>query len=173
MDSFNNSKVPYSPELRIRDPVLFWPRDPGCGMGQNLDPGSRSRINISGHILESVVTTFWIKIHKFFVSSVLRIQDPVWKNQGSIFWSKTDIYPPPPWKSIFFPPKTACSIADHKIAQIIVFRKNRYWKLPNSIFSFTGIVYLYSLENKYRSQASEHCKPSDCWFFQEAKECCQ
>jgi hypothetical protein len=41
-------------------------------------------------------------------------------------------------------------------------------KLPNSIFSFTGIVYLYSLENKYRSQPSEHCKPSDCWFFQEA-----
>jgi hypothetical protein len=27
--------------LRIRDPVLFWPLDPGSGMEKQPDPGSR------------------------------------------------------------------------------------------------------------------------------------
>ncbi len=35
-------RVSSKPELRIRirDPVPFWPLDPGSGMGKNQDPGS-------------------------------------------------------------------------------------------------------------------------------------
>jgi hypothetical protein len=78
----------------------------------------------------------------------------------SIFCSKTDIEPPPPPAEIYIPPppKTAWfsrNISDDKMPYIIVFRENIYWKLPNNIFPFTGIDYLYSLESEYRSQPSE------------------
>ncbi len=43
--------------IRIRDPVPFWPLDPGSGIGffQIPDLGSQT------HIIESLVTIFWIK----------------------------------------------------------------------------------------------------------------
>ncbi len=41
--------------IRIRDPVVFWPLDPGSGI-----PGSLT------HIFESFVTTFWVKSSKNF-----------------------------------------------------------------------------------------------------------
>ncbi len=37
--------------------------------------------------------------------------------------------------------------------------------LPNSIFSFTDIAYLYSLDSKYRLQPSEHYKPPELLVF--------
>jgi hypothetical protein len=57
MDSFNNSKVCSS----VADPGSSAFLTPGSGMGKNLDLGSRSSINISGHISERLVTTFWVK----------------------------------------------------------------------------------------------------------------
>ncbi len=60
--------------------------------------------------------------HRLIMHSITR-RDEMWGGgvkQGSIFWSKTDIYsPPPPRKSMFFPQKTAWfsrNIADDKIA---------------------------------------------------------
>ncbi len=47
----------------------------GSGMEKNQD--TRSGINLSDHISESLVTRFWLKILKFFVNTVLRILDPV------------------------------------------------------------------------------------------------
>ncbi len=46
--------------IRIRDPVPFWPRDPGSGMGkkQDPDPGSGSGMNIPDHISERLETIF-------------------------------------------------------------------------------------------------------------------
>jgi hypothetical protein len=52
--------------IRIRDPVPFWPRDPGWVKNQDLDPGSRSGMNNTDHISESLDTFFWVKILKFF-----------------------------------------------------------------------------------------------------------
>ena len=46
--------------IRIRDPVPFWPRDPGSRTGFSgsriSDPGSRT------HIFASLLTIFWVKI---------------------------------------------------------------------------------------------------------------
>ncbi len=43
--------------IRIRDPVPFWPLDPGPGIGffRIPDPGSQI------HIFESLLTIFWVK----------------------------------------------------------------------------------------------------------------
>ncbi len=43
--------------IRIRDPVPFWPLDPGSVIGffRISDPGSQT------HIFESLVTIFWVK----------------------------------------------------------------------------------------------------------------
>ncbi len=43
--------------LRIRDPVPFWPLDPGSGIVffRISDPGSQT------HIFESLITFFWVK----------------------------------------------------------------------------------------------------------------
>ncbi len=48
------------------DPVPFWSLDPGSGMGKKLR--SSSRMNIPDHISESLETSFWVKILKFFDS---------------------------------------------------------------------------------------------------------
>jgi hypothetical protein len=42
----------------ILDPELFWPLDPGSGMGKK----SRSGMNIPDHISESLETIFSVKI---------------------------------------------------------------------------------------------------------------
>jgi hypothetical protein len=52
----------------IRDPVPFWPLDPGSGMGKNQESDQGSGMNIPDHISESS------EIIKFFV----RIWDPGW-----------------------------------------------------------------------------------------------
>jgi hypothetical protein len=49
--------------IRIRDPVPFWPLDPGWV--KNQDPRSGSGMNITDHISESFETIFWVKILKF------------------------------------------------------------------------------------------------------------
>ena len=41
-------------------------RVPKIGKNQDPDPGSGSRMNIPGHISESLETIFWVKILKFF-----------------------------------------------------------------------------------------------------------
>ncbi len=45
--------------IRIRDPVPFWPLDPGSEMGKKS--GSGSRMKIPDHISESLETIFWDK----------------------------------------------------------------------------------------------------------------
>jgi hypothetical protein len=49
-------------ELRIRDPVPFWPLDPGSGTGkkQDPDPGWITRIIFP----RALKTIFWVKIPK-------------------------------------------------------------------------------------------------------------
>ncbi len=42
--------------IRIRDPVPFWPQDPGCGRGKKSRSGSRIRDHIS-----RLETIFWVK----------------------------------------------------------------------------------------------------------------
>ncbi len=43
---------------------LFWPLDPGSGMGEKSRSGSG--MNILDHTSESLETIFWVKILKFF-----------------------------------------------------------------------------------------------------------
>jgi hypothetical protein len=50
--------------------------DPGYGMVKNSDPISGIRHNISDHVSESLVTSFWLKILKFFLNWVFSIPDP-------------------------------------------------------------------------------------------------
>jgi len=50
-------KKPVPPVLRIRDPVPFWPLDPGSGIGFFHIPYPGSQI----HIFESLLTIFWLK----------------------------------------------------------------------------------------------------------------
>ncbi len=52
--------------IRIRDPVHFWPLDPGWEKNQDQDPGSGSGMNIPDHISESLETIWWVKILTFF-----------------------------------------------------------------------------------------------------------
>ncbi len=54
--------------IRIRDPVSFWPRDPGWVKNHNPD-----------HISESLESIFWVKMLKF----VSRIRDGKNSDQGS------------------------------------------------------------------------------------------
>ncbi len=60
--------------IRIRDPVPFWPLDPGSGMGFFPDPGSRD------HILKSFLTIFWVK------SSII-----LWKLAQILFFSTSKL----------------------------------------------------------------------------------
>ncbi len=68
--------------LRIRDPVPYWPRDPGWVKNQDSDPEWTTRI-----ISPSLETIFCVKILKFFVACPdsgsgifwLGSQDPGWK----------------------------------------------------------------------------------------------
>jgi hypothetical protein len=62
--------------LRIRDPVPFWPLDPGWVESQHPDPGWTTRIICSN---ESLETIFWLK----FLNSLKRIRDPGWRQFGS------------------------------------------------------------------------------------------
>jgi hypothetical protein len=61
-----------------------WIRDPGWVKDQDLDPGSRSGMNIPDHISESLKTIFWVKILKILdadpVSGMEKHSDPGWKN---------------------------------------------------------------------------------------------
>jgi hypothetical protein len=50
--------------IRIRDPVHFWPLDPGRVKHQDLDPGSG--MNTPDHISERLEAIFGLKIFKFF-----------------------------------------------------------------------------------------------------------
>jgi hypothetical protein len=49
--------------IQIRDPVPFWPLDPGSGMGKKS--GSGSGMHNPDHILESLETNF-VGIKQFF-----------------------------------------------------------------------------------------------------------
>jgi hypothetical protein len=60
--------------IPIRDPVPFWPLDPGSGMGKKSGSGSAG-MNNPDHISESLKTIFLVKILK----SLMRIRDPGWK----------------------------------------------------------------------------------------------
>jgi hypothetical protein len=60
--------------IRIRDPLPFWPLNPGLGMGKKSGPVSG--MNNTDHFSESVETIFWVKI---LVNSLMRIRDPEWK----------------------------------------------------------------------------------------------
>ncbi len=64
--------------IRIRDPVPFWPLDPGSGIGffriPDLDPGSQT------HTFENLVTTFWAK------SSII-----LWKLAQIFFFSTSKL----------------------------------------------------------------------------------
>jgi hypothetical protein len=72
--------------IRIRDPVPFWPLNPGPGMGKNQDlyPGSASGMSNPDHFSESAETIFWVKIR---VNSLMRIRDLRWKNSDP-GWNK-------------------------------------------------------------------------------------
>jgi hypothetical protein len=48
--------------IRIRDPVHFWPLDPGMGKKS----GSGSGMNNPDHITQSLETIFRVKILSFF-----------------------------------------------------------------------------------------------------------
>ncbi len=67
-----------SPVLRIRDPVPFWPLDPGSGMGKKS--GSGSGMNNPDHISESLETIF---LGLKYLNSLMRIRDTGWKKIGS------------------------------------------------------------------------------------------
>ncbi len=77
--------------IRIRDPVPFWPLDPGWIKNQDPDPGSESGTNNPDHISDtgSLETIFWVKILEFSDSDPgsgienIRIWDPGWKIFGS------------------------------------------------------------------------------------------
>jgi hypothetical protein len=75
---------------------------------------------------------------------------------GVYFWLETDIYPPPPSEiDIFFQNKTALFHAPLLTTTNInrsFLRKKDVKMLPYSIFSSSGIVYLYSSESQYRLQ---------------------
>jgi hypothetical protein len=65
--------------IPIRNPVLFWPRDPDSGWEkiQRQDPGSG--MNIPDLIFENFVSVFWVKILKFLFADL----DPGLVNPGS------------------------------------------------------------------------------------------
>jgi hypothetical protein len=73
--------VPYDtdfPVLRIRDPVPFWPLDPGSGIGKKSgfnNPDHTSEQFLELKYLNSLI---WIRDGK-----KSRIPDPGWKNVGS------------------------------------------------------------------------------------------
>jgi hypothetical protein len=47
------------PVFWIREPVPFWPRDPGWV--KNQDPAPGWTLNNQNHISESIKTIFWVK----------------------------------------------------------------------------------------------------------------
>jgi hypothetical protein len=53
----NQVRVIISSVLRIWDPVLFWPRDPGWGRNPDLGSG----LNIPDHLSESLKAVVWVK----------------------------------------------------------------------------------------------------------------
>ncbi len=63
----------YVPSVAVRDPVPFWPLDPGSRMGKKLRSGSG--LNILDHISESLETIFWVK-QKLFDTDA----DPEFRN---------------------------------------------------------------------------------------------
>ncbi len=76
--------------FRIRDPVPFWPLDPGWVKKSR----SGSRMDIPGHIPENLITNFWVKKIIFLCGSgilnlcypgseIFVTQDPGWKKIGS------------------------------------------------------------------------------------------
>jgi hypothetical protein len=75
--------------IQIRDPVPFWPLDPGSGMGKKQDPDPESGMNIPDHISESLETIFWFKVLQFFDadpdlgSGIFLTLDTRWEKFGS------------------------------------------------------------------------------------------
>ncbi len=79
--------------IRIRDPVSFWPLDPGSGMGKKSGSGFGIRDEQPGsYFLElrnHFCSFFWVKILKSFDADLgsgmgkIRIRDPGWKKVGS------------------------------------------------------------------------------------------
>jgi hypothetical protein len=64
---YKKCTVNNSIRMRIRDPELFWPLNPGSGIRdgeKNLDPGFR--MNIADHFSESLETVLGLKILKVF-----------------------------------------------------------------------------------------------------------
>jgi hypothetical protein len=70
--------------LRIRDPVPFWPLDPGSGMSKKS--GFGSGMNYPDHISESLETMLWVKILIFSDADPESfwpwIWNPGWKKFG-------------------------------------------------------------------------------------------
>jgi hypothetical protein len=66
--------------IRIRDPVPFWPLDPGSGMGRKSASGSGIRDEQPGsYFLELRNHFFGLK----YLNSLIRIRDPGWRQFGS------------------------------------------------------------------------------------------
>jgi hypothetical protein len=63
------------PVLRIRDPVPFWPLDPGRVKNKDPDPG----LNNPYHISNSLETIFWVKN----LNSSMRIRGGKTSESGS------------------------------------------------------------------------------------------
>ncbi len=67
--------------LRIRDPVPFWPLDPGWVDSQHPDTGSG--INKPDHIFYSLETIFLFFWGLKYLNSLIRLRDPGWRQFGS------------------------------------------------------------------------------------------
>jgi hypothetical protein len=66
--------------IRIRDPVPFWPLDPGYGMGRKSASGSGIRDEQTrSYFLELRNHFFGLK----YLNSLMRIGDPAWRQFGS------------------------------------------------------------------------------------------
>jgi hypothetical protein len=66
--------------IRIRDPMPFWPLEPGSGMVKKSGSGFGVNINNTDHISESLNNFFFgLK----YWNSFMWIRDPRWENFGS------------------------------------------------------------------------------------------
>jgi hypothetical protein len=125
--------------LRIRDPVLFYPPDPGSGSRMLL-----SRI--------PDLTYFCIKAIKKFVNSLYtkigRIRDPV------LF------YPPDP--VLFYPPDPGCFYPRSRIRPIFV--KRLLKKFVNSLYTKIGRIWdlvLFYPPDQGSGSGMEQCSDPD------------
>ncbi len=68
--------------IRIRDPVPFWPLDPGSGMGRKSASGSGIRDEQPGSYFLELRNHFLIFFGLKYFNSLMRIRDPGWKKVG-------------------------------------------------------------------------------------------